>query len=129
MKLDGFAPLLSLSPEEASRLVQYWFNQDDIIVISGKRAVRQNDNVNVFSQSLTAVDFVTGLQSAEGKEIFEGLSFQPEEMDVYINVGTPTKPLTDPRQRVKEEYLSRVIGIIGDFDVGKEKAFESTQQI
>lgn len=129
MKLDGFTALASLKPEDASLLVQYWFNQDDIIVISGKRAIRQQSNVNVFSQSLTALEFVTQMSTDEGKEILRSLSYDPEQMDVYINVGTPAKPLTDPRQRVKEDYLRRVIGIIGDFDVGKEKAFESTEQI
>jgi len=128
MKLTGLPQQLVTQPAMAVELVQTWFNPDDIIVISGKRSIRQSKNINVFSQCLTASDFVSQMGTQDGAEILQSLCTEPEPMDVYINVGTPISPLSDYRKRVREDDLSRVIGIIGDFDV-KDGSFKSTEQI
>ena len=125
MRLEDLAGSLDVRPGQAASLIKAWFNPDQIIVISGKKVVAPTKgNAKVMSQSVTALDAIQSLD----EEVLRSLCFEPEPMDLYINVGSPRTYLETMYKRVTNTDLDYVIGVIGDFDV-KDNSFASTEQI
>ncbi len=111
--------------EDSIRHLQSWFDGDDFIIISGK----PENGGGVASRRVKTSAVIDLLSADNGETVLESLcNNQGTRYDVYINMSPIKEEFSTERGRRTKGQVSRVIGLVADFDV-KEKGFTSWEHI